>query len=52
MVTRKATTPTCGIDSRPTEWDAEVKAWVCTRCGSYWTETNGADYAPPKEDNK
>ncbi len=45
----KTSAPTCGIDDRRTEWDPTVKAWVCISCGAYWTETNGADYAPPKE---
>jgi hypothetical protein len=52
MATKKAATPTCGIDDRPTVWDPEVKAWRCTRCGAYWTTTNGADYAPPKENDE
>jgi transposase-like protein len=49
MAVRKIKTPECGIDNRNTEWDTEVQAWRCPRCGSYWTTANGADYAPPKE---
>ena len=42
-------TPACGIDDRPTEWDPDLKAWICTKCKARWTHINGADYAPPKE---